>query len=271
MLLTNSSNAKLKVFELRSFALHILSATTLEDKLITPDILTDENPGEPLIFNVPSRPSHMQFTRHSKEEKLPTFKDHHSKDNRAICLHRFCGHELLAVEMMAYALLAFPNAPKAFRKGVAHTLMEEQEHVRLYRARLNAMGLEFGDLPLYKHFWKHVPDLTTPQTYLSALSLTFEMANLDFAPLYRDSFNRHGDLESSALMQRIVDDEIGHVAFGVGWLNKMNTDKKDPFSFYLESLPPLLTAKRAKGFVYQQELREKARVPKEWIEKLKNF
>jgi uncharacterized ferritin-like protein (DUF455 family) len=268
---TSPIDTKLKSLELRDFALQILTSTNLADKLEPPELLTDENPGSIVLIDLPSRPTHMEFKRHTKEEKLPTFKDHHSEENRAVCLHRFCGHELLAVEMMAYALLAFPDAPKAFRKGVAHTLMEEQEHVRLYQKRLQEMGLEFGDLPLYKHFWKHIPYLQTPAQYLAALSLTFEMANLDFAPLYRDSFLRHGDHESSKLMQRIVDDEIGHVSFGIGWLSKMNTEKKDPFEFYLESLPPLLSAKRAKGFVYQKELRAKARVPESWIDQLKSY
>lgn len=257
--------------ELREFALQILTSESLEKKLYTPDLLTDRFPGDDFFIDQPVRSPNMQFKRHSKEEKLPTFKDHHSEEKRAICLHRFCGHELLAVEIMAYALLKFPNAPKPFRKGLANTLIEEQRHVRIYKERLEAMGIQFGDLPLYKHFWKHVPYLNCPQNYLSMMSLTFEMANLDFAPLYRDSFLRHHDLESAALMQTIIDDEIGHVSFGVSWMHRMNEDKIDPFSYYQQHLPPLLDAKRAKGFVFQKELRKQAGVPNEWANILENL
>lgn len=257
--------------ELRQFALQILTSEDLETKLFTPDILTDHNPGGEFFIDVPARSADMQFKRHSKEEKLPTFKDHSSEENRAICLHRFCGHELLAVEIMAYALLRFPDAPKAFRKGLANTLIEEQHHVKIYKKRLEEMGLRFGDLPLYKHFWKHIPFLNSPENYLSMMSLTFEMANLDFAPLYRDSFLRHNDTLSAALMQQIIDDEIGHVSFGVSWMHRMNQDKKDPFIFYRENLPELLDAKRSKGFVFQKELRKKAGVPSEWIEALEKL
>ncbi len=265
---TNLSKAKLQTIELRDFALQILTCPDLETKLFTPDCLTDYNPGPEIFIESPVRSIEMQFKRHNKEEKLPTFKDHHSSEKRAICLHRFCGHELLAVEIMAYAVLAFPQAPKAFRRGLANTLIEEQQHVLLYKERLQQLGLQFGDLPLYKHFWKQIPYLRCPENYLSAMSLTFEMANLDFAPLYRDSFLRHDDLQSAALMQKIVDDEVGHVSFGVSWMHRMNQEGKDPFIFYKENLPPILSAKRAKGFVFQKELRKKANVPESWIQSL---
>src|SRR3989338_1902699 len=157
-----------RFMELREWALRILSADTLEEKLLSPAVLTDESPGAPLVFNEPTRPAHMQFNKRKKEEKLPPFQNHGSEENRAICLHRFAGHELLAVEIMAHALTAFPNAPQAFRRGVAHTLKEEQGHVRLYIDRMGEMGLRFGELPLYRHFWNHVPYLTSPIHYVSA-------------------------------------------------------------------------------------------------------
>src|SRR3990167_10812968 len=143
--------------ELREWAIRILSADTLAEKLFCPEILTDDEPGSPLTFNEPVRPIGMEFKKRAKEEKLPPFQDHRSEEKRAICLHRFAGHELLAVEIMAHALLAFPSVSKSFRKGVAHTLKEEQGHVKLYMKRMEEMGIKFGDLPLYRHFWNHVP------------------------------------------------------------------------------------------------------------------
>lgn len=97
--------------ELRDWAIEILSADTLEQKLADPGEWTDHSPGLPILWDEPTRPPGMSFSRRSREEKLPSFEQHHHPDNRAICLHRFAGHELLAVEIMAFALLAFPEAP----------------------------------------------------------------------------------------------------------------------------------------------------------------
>ena len=254
--------------ELREWAIRILSADTLEEKLLCPEILTDEFPGEPLIFNEPVRPVGMSFNKRTKEQKLPHFQNHGVEENRAACLHRFAGHELLAVEIMAHALTAFPNAPKAFRKGVAHTLKEEQGHVKLYIERMGQLGLKFGDLPLFKHFWNHVPYLTTPIRYVSVMSLTFEMANLDFAPLYGRSFAAFGDDLSAALMAQILKDEINHVSFGFSWLNKFKGGNP-AWDSWIENLSPKIAPKRAKGFVVMEDNRRKAGIPEDWIEKIK--
>lgn len=257
--------------ELREWAERILSADTLEEKLFCPDELTDEDPGTPLFFNEPTRPSGMGFNKRTREQKLPPFQSHGKAENRAACLHRFAGHELLAVEIMAHALTAFPDAPKAFRKGVAHTLKEEQGHVRLYIERLAELGVQFGDLPLFRHFWNHVPHLTSPIRYISVMSLTFEMANLDFAPLYGKSFAHFGDEKSAALMAQILKDEINHVSFGWRWLNRLKAPDADPWDSWTSSLPPKIAPKRAKGFVLFEENREKAGIPPEWILKFKTL
>lgn len=255
--------------EICDWAVRILSADTLEEKLLCPDDLTDERPGPPLIINEPIRPAGMGFNKRTREQKLPHFQNLGIQENRAICLHRFAGHELLAVEIMAHALTAFPDAPKAFRKGVAHTLKEEQGHVRLYMNRMAQMGLTFGDLPLFKHFWNHVPYLSSPARYVSVMSLTFEMANLDFAPLYGRAFTTFGDHESAALMAQILKDEINHVSFGYRWLNKFK-GQNDAWDTWLDSLHPKLNPKRAKGFVLIEENRRKAGIPDDWITKLKD-
>lgn len=256
--------------ELREWAIQILSADTLDGKLIDPGVCTDHVPGPPLIWAEPTRPQGMGFTRHSKEEKLPPFQEHHNPDNRAICMHRFAGHELLAVEIMAFVLLAFPDAPLNFRKGVAYTLQEEQGHVKLYMKQMERLGIKFGDLPLYRHFWNHTPYIQSPTHYVSMMSLTFEMANLDFAPMYGKSFAHYGDLEAAALMATILKDEITHVKFGWRWLKQFAQGSASEWDLWKETLSStLLTPKRAKGFVLHEEHRKQAGIPEEWITKLK--
>jgi uncharacterized ferritin-like protein (DUF455 family) len=255
--------------EMKEWATRILSADTLEEKLFSPDILTDQDPGPAQFWKDPCRPPGMGFQRHTHKEKLPAFHEHRNPDKRAVCLHRFAGHELLAVEIMAHALVAFPDAPPHFRRGVANTLREEQEHVRLYIARMQTFGLKFGDLPLYRHFWAHIPFLTSPIRYINVMSLTFEMANLDFAPLYGKSFARVGDEESAKLMERIVEDEISHVSFGWNWLKKLKQPEISEWEAWSQELPPLMTPGRARGFIVMEENRRKAGIPQEWIDHIK--
>lgn len=258
--------------ELREWAESILSADTIEGKLAHPGCLTDDEPGLPIIWSEPVRPPGMALQYRTREEKLPPFQEHGDPDKRAICLHRFAGHELLAVEIMAYTLLAFPDAPKTFRKGLANTLREEQGHVRLYMNRMEGLGIKFGDLPLYRHFWKHTPFITSPLHYVSTMSLTFEMANLDFAPMYGKSFLHFEDVESAQLMATILKDEISHVRFGWQWLKRLKEPDTTPWNAWEEILKStLLNPKRAKGFLVHEVPRQQAGIPDEWIDNFKNL
>jgi hypothetical protein len=218
--------------ELREWAASILEADTLDGKLASLESPTDDLPGDPLIFGDPVRPPGMSFSKRKKEEKLPPFNDLHDPEKRAICLHRFAGHELLAVEIMAFTLLAFPHAPKHFRKGLANTLLH----------------------------------------YVSTMSLTFEMANLDFAPMYGKTFLKYGDEEAAALMATILRDEIAHVGFGWGWLKRFKSAHETEWEAWENTLSStLLNPKRAKGFVVHEDHRSKAGIPEEWIIKLKQL
>lgn len=258
--------------EFREWAIRILSASTLEEKLLPLENGTDNHPGPPLIWQEPNRPPGMEFCRHNREDKLPPFHEHHDVDKRAICLHRFAGHELLAVEIMAFTLLAFPYAPAIFRKGIVHTLQEEQGHVRLYMQQMNRLGIKFGDMPLYRHFWRHTPYITSPLHYVSVMNLTFEMANLDFAPMYAKSFAHAGDTDSALLMQTILKDEIMHVRFGWHWLKQFKPTHYSSWQAWQETLATtLLTPKRAKGFYLHEEPRRQAQIPNEWITALKQL
>lgn len=252
--------------ELRDLAVRILSADTIEDKLHFPEVLTDHHPGEPLFWDTPSRPKEMGFQKHSRKDKLPKPHELIHQDKRAICMHRFAGHELLAVEIMAYALLAFPNSPKHFRRGIANTLREEQEHVKLYMQQMKRLQIHFCDLPMHKHFWAYTPYLKTPEEYISVMSLTFEMANLDYAPMYGAAFEKAGDQESVNLMKRILADEIMHVSFGWNWLKKLKACGETQWSAWLKNLPSQIPIQRAMGREFQIDNRLQAGVSKQWIE-----
>ena len=101
------------------------------------------------------------------------------------------------------------------------------------------------------------------------MSLTFEMANLDFAPMYGQSFERNGDQKSAALMAQILKDEISHVAFGWNWLKKLKQNELSEWDAWKTAISPLLTPKRARGFVIHEEHRRKAGISPEWIDTLK--
>ncbi len=267
--------------ELREFAERILCATTLEEKLIDPpgERLTDERPGPAWDFSAePGRPAELRF-KSSGSDKAGTagkaeFPGLHGLDNetgRGKVLHFFANHELLATELMALALLRFPDAPPAFRRGVLHTLREEQEHVRLYLDRMKACGIRFGELPVSGYFWRSVAPMRQPMDFVTGLSLTFEQANLDFARVFSRGFAEAGDLETAALLQRILHDEIGHVAHGLKWFRQWKDPSSSDWDAFCGALRFPLSPQRAKGVEFNLEARRAAGLEPEFIAQLELF
>jgi uncharacterized ferritin-like protein (DUF455 family) len=233
---------------LRDFALRILSEPTLEAKLAPPpEPLEDDDPGEPLFWAAPARPESLRVRTRSTRVRLPKPSSLGDPRKRALTLHFFANHELQAIEMMAFALLAYPAAPRGFRAGVLRTLLDEQGHLRLYMDRLEELGMRFGDVPVSDAFWAKTPHLNTPLDYVATLPLTLENGNLDHAPRYEELFRAAGDERSAALMRRIFEDEVAHVRFGLTWLRRLKDPAASDWEAFAEHLAWPLRPSKARG------------------------
>lgn len=237
--------------ELHDFARRVLFAESLEEKLAAPDgPVTDESPGAALITpESPGRPPALRMAPRGERADLPPIHELHRDEPRAVLFHFFANHELLATELMALAILKFPDAPRAFRRALLQTLREEQEHTRLYMQHMARGGISFGDLPVNGFFWRHVAGMESPLDYVSRLSLTFEQANLDFSHHFAGVFGKMGDTETAGLMQRIYEDEIGHVGCGLRWLRKWKQPDESDFDAWSKVLRFPLSPARARGTV----------------------
>ncbi len=245
--------------ELRDLARRILASPSIEAKLEPPaDPLADEDPGPPVVWETPARPPHLRVR--NKRTRVPRPKEATLRDprKRGLLLHYFANHELQALELMAFAILAFPQAPRAFRAGVAATLLDEQRHLGLYLARMSALGVAFGELPVSDMFWAKARSFATPLHYVAALSLTFEGANLDFAQHYEDLFRAVGDEESAALMRAVNEDEVRHVRFGATWLKRLKDPAESDFQAYARHLVFPLRPAKSRGPGFRREARRQA-------------
>ena len=255
---------------LSEYAKTILYGDSLESKLL--DIQKIEFDEFDLITppSFPGREKKIKIT----SENLRFPRGHfHLDDKKAMAVHSFANHELLAIEMMACALLMYPHHTdelKRFKRGLISTLKDEQKHFKLYLDRLNELGYEFGDFPINDFFWKHMANLKTPSHYLSVMALTFEAANLDFAHFYKHVFNEVDDFKTAGILDVVLKDEISHVNFGVLYLNKWRGDKS-LWDYYNESLPWPLTPARSKGKKFIEEVRRKAKLDPLFIEKVKKY
>jgi len=232
--------------------------------------------------NVPKRSSQRIFFPHRSDQiifseeqiRFPKKGAMKDKKQRGKALHFFANHELLAIEMMAAAILLFPDEEQSVLKSLVDTISEEQLHLRLYIKRMNELGVQFGDFPLNQFFWSFMEKIENIKTFYTVVSLTFEQANLDFAHYYRDLFKELGDQETADIMNTIYTDEIKHVARGRAYLAKglLHESQAESFwEYFLSLLPYPLSADRAKGIIFDEKGRERAGLDLNYISNLKKF
>lgn len=252
------------------FAETILMGEALSDKYYEAPISWTEWK-EFTLPKLPGRSKQISFS--SEKHAFPKATRLNEADKKAMALHSFANHELLAIEMMAAALLIYPHHNEEnvrFKKGILTALKDEQKHLGLYIGRLNELGYEFGDFPLNDFFWRQMDNLKTPAQYTSMMALTFEAANLDFAQYYAAVFRSFGDTKTADIMDIVLEDEISHVAFGAHWLKRWRGDKK-LWDYYLNSLPGPITPSRSKGINFDSKVHAKAMGDDEFITSLINY
>ena len=221
----------------REFARILLEGASLEDKLIPLKNIDFTKSLDPYdLPNNPGRSKQLKFD--NQQVKFPKNTSFHLAEKRGLALHFFANHELLAIEMMAAALLIYPDHSEdsiLFKKGLIKTIQDEQKHLKLYLSRMKDFGIELGDFPLNDFFWRSMENCKTPANFYSAMAMTFESANLDFAQYYEKSFVAVEDHETAKIMRLVFEDEISHVALGAHWLNQWRGDM-DLWKYFVGNL-----------------------------------
>lgn len=256
--------------EIRDFARTVLETEDLAVKLTPPrQELTDEEPGPAERPAGPGRPPHLRFALDVRSRAdTPSVEGMHDPAQRPRILHGLANHELQAAELFAWALLAFPDAPSDFRRGLLRILQDEQRHTRMYIARLEDHGHRFGDFPVNGYFWKKTPHIHSPLDFVCAMSLTFENANLDYTVDSAEAARRAGDPKTAVVIDQVHRDEIEHVRFGWNWLQAFKGEDESAWDAWQNHLTFPLRPRRARGRTFYREGREAAGLDPEFIRRL---
>jgi uncharacterized ferritin-like protein (DUF455 family) len=254
--------------QLRDLALHVVEADRLDDKLAPwPLRPPDRARGDVLRVAAPGRPAELRIVA-ARTARVPPVEGMRDPQQRVRILHALANHELQAVELFAWALLAFPDAPSHFRRGLAAILRDEQRHCAMYIDRLVALGHRMGDFPVTGHFWHQLRQMTTPRAFVCVMGLTFENANLDFAQDYARAARAAGDEATAAVLEQVHRDEIRHVRFAWRWLERWRDQGDSAWDSYRHAVAPPLGPARARGRTMCVDSRRRAGLDAEFIDGL---
>ena len=93
---------------------------------------------------------------------------------------------------------------------------DEAMHFALIDRHLRALGSHYGALPAHSGLWDAAYETRHDVTArLAIVPMVLEARGLDVTPAMRDRVRAAGDARGAKILQRILDDEVRHVAHGV--------------------------------------------------------
>ena len=225
------------MFSLRQEALAALRLQEPGEKVYAVEQLSALWPVEPdrlfpVPADIPGRPSSPVLVHPSqvKARSVGTPQGH------AALIHSLAHIEFNAINLALDIMWRFPAMPVAFYHDWLRVAHEEALHFGLLASHLQALGYRYGDFPAHDGLWEMAE--RTCEDILARLALvprTLEARGLDASPLVRDKLISIGDRPGAHIIERILADEIGHVAIGNRWYRYVCEQRSlDPEHIYPE-------------------------------------
>lgn len=176
--------------------------------------LTLETAGPPLPIGEPGRPARPILVA---PRELPR-RGFDSAAGRTALIHAVAHIEFNAINLAWDAVYRFRDMPPAYYDDWVQVADEEAYHFTLLRARLRALGRDYGHFPAHDGLWQMARDTAhDPLVRMALVPRVLEARGLDVTPGMIERLRTAGDDETAALLAIILRDEIGHVAIGSRW------------------------------------------------------
>ena len=157
--------------------------------------------------------------------QVPT-RSPHTLAGRAALLHAICHIEFNAINLALDAVWRFDGMPADFYADWLRVAFEESQHFAMLLAHLETMGeadqrWTYGDFDAHDGLWAMCEK--TKDDIVARMALvprTLEARGLDATPLIQAKLAKvdaPDAKQTSALLDIILRDEIGHVAIGNHW------------------------------------------------------
>ncbi|MCC6070929.1 ferritin-like domain-containing protein [Massilia sp. GCM10020059] len=139
-------------------------------------------------------------------------------EGRAMLIHALAHIEFNATNLALDALWRFAGMPAGYYTDWLRVSREEAIHFSMLSAHLQGLGYGYGDFCAHDSLWEMVEKTSGDIVARMALvPRTLEARGLDAIPPLRAKLAQAGDMAAARILDRILEDEIGHVAIGNHW------------------------------------------------------
>lgn len=143
---------------------------------------------------------------------------------KAIALWHSLAHiEFVAIDLALDMAGRFGAAMgREFVEDFLAVAADEAMHFAAIDRKLRSLGSHYGALPAHAGLWEAAFETRHDvAARLAVVPMVLEARGLDVTPAMRDRLLEQGDSRGARLVQRILDDEIRHVAAGAKHFNEL--------------------------------------------------
>lgn len=166
-------------------------------------------------------------------------------EGKIALVHAVAHIEFNAIHLAWDILYRFRDMPAAFYENWLQVAHDEKRHFCLLRDHLRRLGSDYGALPAHGGLWGMAEK--TADDLIARLALVpryLEARGLDVTPAMLEKFYAAGDLESAAILEIILHDEVSHVQFGTIWFHHACAEANFcPDETYFDQLDRFMTGR----------------------------
>jgi uncharacterized ferritin-like protein (DUF455 family) len=191
-----------------------------------------------------------------------------STEGRLALAHSIAHIEFNAINLALDAVYRFQDMPHEYYRDWLLVAAEEALHYSMLSDYLAQHDMRYGDLPAHNGLWEMA--VKTDQDVLVRMALVprvLEARGLDVTPTMISKLAAVGDQALVSILERIFEDEIGHVKIGTFWYTQLCHERKlEPRSTFLKLIRDYMTG--AKFGPFETEARKKAGFTDEELQSL---
>jgi len=177
---------------------------------------------------------------------------------RAALVHALAHIELTAVNLAWDCIYRYRGMPYEYYQDWVGAAADEAKHFLALRARLRAMGFDYGDFAAHDGLWdKAIQTAGDLTDRMGIVHRVHEARALDVVPKTVEKFQATGDSKTAAVLTVVANDEVKHVGAGTRWFRYRCEQKGvDPDVLFFRLLKKYMGRYPAGPF--NREMRSKA-------------
>jgi len=146
---------------------------------------------------------------------------------RLALVHAIAHIEFNAINLALDAVYRFQDMPEQYYSDWCRVAAEEAQHFTMLTDYLASHGMAYGDIPAHNGLWEMA--VKTDFDVLVRMALVprvLEARGLDVTPGMIKKLQPTGDTQLIKILQKIFDEEIGHVKIGTNWYKSLCEDRQ---------------------------------------------